>query len=86
MNLLFVLSPKTNFQEIFTLLTGFFNPGLGHKVANYALMDQLAALHWLQENVGQFGGDPARVTVFGSGRGAAALNFLMMSPATRGTS
>ncbi|XP_037787720.1 neuroligin-3-like [Penaeus monodon] len=67
---------------------GFFNPNvdpLGRAtVANYGLMDQLAALHWVQENIVRFGGDPGHVTVMGHGTGAACLNFLVISPAAAG--
>ncbi|XP_047482940.1 neuroligin-3-like [Penaeus chinensis] len=66
-------------------ILGFFNPNvdpLGRAtVANYGLMDQLAALHWVQENIVRFGGDPGHVTVMGHGTGAACLNFLVISPA-----
>lgn len=55
-------------------------------VANYGLMDQLAALHWVQENIVRFGGDPGHVTVMGHGTGAACLNFLVISPAAAGES
>lgn len=55
-------------------------------VANYGLMDQLAALHWVQENIVRFGGDPGHVTVMGHGTGAACLNFLVISPAATGES
>lgn len=55
-------------------------------VANYGLMDQLASLHWLQENIGRFGGDPAQVTVMAHGHGAACLSLLMLSPAAAGKS
>lgn len=44
-------------------------------------MDQIAALHWLQENVGYFGGDASNVTLVGHGTGASCVNFLMSSTA-----
>ncbi|KAG7169111.1 Neuroligin-2-like, partial [Homarus americanus] len=44
-------------------------------------MDQIAALHWLKENIAEFGGDPENVTIFGHGTGAACINFLMTSKA-----
>ncbi|XP_068214040.1 neuroligin-4, X-linked-like [Palaemon carinicauda] len=47
-------------------------------------MDQLAALHWVQENIVRFGGDPGQVTVMGHGTGAACLNYLVISPAATG--
>nr|XP_027229286.1 neuroligin-4, Y-linked-like [Penaeus vannamei] len=49
-------------------------------ITNYGLMDQIAALHWLKENIAEFGGDPDNVTMFGHGTGAACINFLMISP------
>ncbi|XP_016844069.1 neuroligin-4, Y-linked isoform X2 [Nasonia vitripennis] len=49
--------------------------------ANYGLMDQIAALHWVQENIAYFGGDPKNVTLVGHGTGAACVNFLMTSRA-----
>jgi hypothetical protein len=42
---------------------------------------QCPALHWLQENVQEFGGDPTSVTLMGHGTGAACATFLMTSPA-----
>jgi carboxylesterase type B len=66
------------------LFVGFLNanlaPHLKARVANYGLMDQIAALHWVQQNVALFGGDPGNVTLFGHGTGAACINFLMTSP------
>lgn len=44
-------------------------------------MDQIAALHWVQENILYFGGDPSNVTLVGHGTGAACVNFLMASHA-----
>lgn len=49
--------------------------------ANYGLMDQIAALHWIQENVAFFGGDKTNVTLVGHGTGAACVHFLMTSSA-----
>nr|CAD7427214.1 unnamed protein product [Timema monikensis] len=49
--------------------------------SNYGLMDQIAALHWIQENIAAFGGDPGNVTVVGHGTGAACVHFLMASSA-----
>lgn len=43
-------------------------------------MDQMAALHWVQQNIIKFGGDPNMVTLAGHGSGAACINFLMTSP------
>lgn len=43
-------------------------------------MDQMAALHWVQQNINKFGGDPNAVTLAGHGSGAACINFLMTSP------
>jgi carboxylesterase type B len=63
---------------------GFLNanlaPHLKARVANYGLMDQIAALHWVHQNAALFGGDPGNVTLFGHGTGAACINFLMTSP------
>ena len=46
---------------------------------NHGLMDQIAALHWVKENIGAFGGDPGSVTLMGHGTGAACVHFLMAS-------
>ncbi|CAG2169525.1 unnamed protein product, partial [Oppiella nova] len=51
---------------------------------NYGLMDQVAALHWVQENIGEFGGDPHNVTVIGHGFGASCVHLLLLSPMARG--
>ena len=41
-------------------------------------MDQVAALHWIQENIREFGGDERNVTIMGQDHGAACVNFLML--------
>jgi para-nitrobenzyl esterase len=51
---------------------------------NYGLLDQIAALHWVQTNVGRFGGDKDRVTIFGESAGAANVTHLMASPLAQG--
>ncbi|XP_054153937.1 neuroligin-3-like isoform X2 [Oppia nitens] len=63
---------------------GFFPSLDGTARGNFGLMDQVAALHWIQENIREFGGDEANVTVMGHGHGAACINFLMLSPMARG--
>ncbi|XP_066583918.1 uncharacterized protein [Prorops nasuta] len=47
---------------------------------NYGLMDLVAGLHWLKENLEAFGGDPERLALLGHGTGAALANFLAVSP------
>jgi para-nitrobenzyl esterase len=51
---------------------------------NYGLMDMLAALRWVQRNIGAFGGDSGNVTVFGQSAGAMAIASLVASPEAAG--
>ncbi len=66
---------------------GFFgHPELRGSAAptNFGLLDQLAALRWVHDNIGEFGGDPANTTVFSESAGAADIGYLMTSPLAQG--
>ncbi|KAF4010716.1 hypothetical protein G4228_002403 [Cervus hanglu yarkandensis] len=63
---------------------GFFNTGDKHALGNWAFMDQVAALMWVQENIESFGGDPGCVTIFGESAGAISVSSLILSPMTEG--
>jgi para-nitrobenzyl esterase len=51
---------------------------------NYGLLDQVAALHWVQDNIAAFGGDPGNVTIFGESAGSLSVSALMASPLAKG--
>lgn len=55
-----------------------------HTAGNYGLLDLVEALHWVQANIAQFGGDPAQVTIAGQSAGAAAVHDLAAMPLARG--
>ena len=69
---------------------GFFaHPALSREdpdgqLGNYGIMDQVAALRWVKNNIARFGGDAGNVTLFGESAGAGTVQVLMSSPASAG--
>ena len=51
---------------------------------NYALLDQIAAIDWVRDNIASFGGDPGSITIFGESAGAEDVGLLLISPLAKG--
>ena len=64
--------------------TGFISDGSEELPGNLGIWDQLAALKFVRENIGSFGGDSERITIFGLSAGGASADALSLSPHSRG--
>lgn len=58
----------------------FLSEEQGGRSGNYGMMDIVAALQWVRDNISQFGGDPENITVFGQSAGAGGIKNLVTSP------
>ncbi|XP_063616180.1 venom carboxylesterase-6-like [Cydia splendana] len=76
-----VIIVSLNFRES---IFGFLCLGTEVAPGNAGLKDIIAGLHWVQENIENFGGDPDSVTLFGHGSGAAAVDLVSLSPMSEG--
>ena len=61
-----------------------FSDAPGEPCTNFGILDQIAALRWVQSEIAAFGGDPANVTIFGESAGAMSVGTLMGSPLAGG--
>lgn len=68
----------------FSLFPGFLSTEDDVFPGNLGLKDQLSALRWVSKNIGQFGGDPNKDTIFGHSAGASSANLLLLSPKSEG--
>ncbi len=63
---------------------GYLMPGKDEKYSNLGLLDQIAALKWIRENIALFGGDNSNITVMGESAGAMSIGILLGTPSAAG--
>lgn len=62
---------------------GFMTTGDSAAFGNYGILDQVAALKWVKENIKNFGGDPSKVTIFGKSAGGTSVSLHLLSPLSK---
>ncbi|KAL1418010.1 hypothetical protein MTO96_005996 [Rhipicephalus appendiculatus] len=65
-------------------ILGFLDANTTQAPGNVGLMDQNMALKWIRDNIGRFGGDPSKVTIFGESSGGMSAHAHVISPTSRG--
>ena len=63
---------------------GFLSTETSSAPGNYGMLDQVAALQWVKQNIEAFSGDPGSITIMGQQAGGASVHYHMLSPITRG--
>ena len=63
---------------------GFLSTGDSSIPGNFGMLDQISALKWVQANIAAFGGDPTKVTIFGTSAGGSAVSMHVLSPLSKG--
>lgn len=65
-------------------ILGFFSTGDRFAQGNWGMKDMVEALRWVRDNIGNFGGDPDNVTIFGESAGGVAIHYLVLSSMAAG--
>lgn len=68
---------------VHTCILFSYSTGDEHSRGNWGHLDQVAALHWVQDNIANFGGDPGCVTIFGESAGGESVSVLVSVSGTR---
>lgn len=66
------------------IFKGFLSTGDDVVTGNAGLLDQVLALKWVKDNIGEFGGNSEKVTLFGQDAGAISVTLHLLSPLSKG--